>query len=94
MTTVDVVYRYATQPTELEMMALGKAREVYGIRRLALNRQEKTIRVEYDATRLTRPEVSKILRRAGMTITDEVSLIPVQPVAPPRDEKQSLAPAK
>jgi hypothetical protein len=94
MTTVDVVYRYATHPTELEMMALGKAREVYGIRRVAVDRQERTIRVEYDATRLTRPEVSKILRRAGMSITDEVSLIPPRPVAPLADEKRDLAPAK
>jgi hypothetical protein len=92
MTTVDVVYRYITHPTEPEMLALGKAREVYGIRRIALNRQEKTILVEYDATRLIAPEIAKILRGAGLSVTSEVSLIPPQPVAPP--EEKIPAPAK
>ena len=86
MTTVDVVYRYLTHPTEPEMLALGNAREVYGIRRIALNRQEKTILVEYDATRLTGPEVARILRGAGVSVTSQVSLIPPQPVALPEDK--------
>jgi len=68
------------------MLALGTAREVYGIRRISLNRLEKTILVEYDATRLTGPEVAKILRGAGVSVTSEVSLIPPQPVALPEDK--------
>lgn len=94
MTTVDIVYRYATLPTEGEMLALGNAREVYGIRRLVLSHQEKTIRVEYDATRLTAAVVSQLLRRAGISITDQVSLIPPQLAAPPAGEKKDAAPAK
>ena len=40
----------------------------------------KTIRVEYDATRLTEPIVHQLLRRSGMDILDRVSLLPPQPV--------------
>ncbi len=80
MTTVDVVFRYAKHPTEPEMFALGKTREVYGIRNLTLNQQEKTIRVEYDATRLSSATVAKLMLASGLTLTEEVSLIPPQPV--------------
>ncbi len=94
MTTVDVVYRYATRPTEAEMLALGNAREVYGIRRLVLNHQQKTIRVEYDATRLSTAVVSQLLRRAGIFVTEEVSLIPPQLPPPATEEKKEAALAK
>jgi hypothetical protein len=88
MTTVDVVFRYATHPTEAEMFALGKAREVYGIRRLSISRKDKTIQVEYDATRLSPATVSQLLRGAGITVTQEVSLIPPQlPPVPPAETK-------
>src|SRR5579875_55823 len=52
MTQLDVLYRYGAAPTEASMLALAKVREVYGVRRVAVNEAEKTIRVEYDATRL------------------------------------------
>jgi hypothetical protein len=91
MTTVDVVFRYAKHPTEPEMLALGKTREVYGIRNLTLNKQEKTIRVEYDATRLTSATVAQLIRGAGLTITEEVSLIPPQP--PPEAVVAAAVPA-
>ncbi len=47
------------------MLAISKVREVYGIRRLEFNETEKTVRVEYDATRLNEPVVHQLLRRAG-----------------------------
>ena len=61
------------------MMALGRIREVYGIRELALNETDRTVRVEYDATRLTEPTVHGLLRRSGLDIVERVSLIPPQP---------------
>ena len=94
MTTVDVVFRYAKHPTEPEMFALGKTREVYGIRNLTLNQQEKTIRVEYDATRLTSATVANLLRGSGLMLVEEVSLIPPQPVAEAADAAAAPAPAK
>jgi hypothetical protein len=81
MTTVEVLYRYEHHPTEAAMVALGNLREVYGIRRVVMDAEWQTIRVEYDATRLTRPVVLQLLRRAGISIVEELPLIPPQPEA-------------
>ena len=79
MTQLDVMYRYDAPPGEAAMMALGRVREVYGIRRMELNESKKTVRVEYDATRLTEPIVHQLLRRSGLDVVERVSLIPPQP---------------
>ncbi len=52
MTTVEVLFRYNMPPGEAEMSALGQMSDVYGIRRVRFDEQGRTIRVEYDATRL------------------------------------------
>jgi hypothetical protein len=78
MTTVEVLFRYAQHPTESAMVALGSAREVYGIRRVKLNAEACTILVEYDATRLTVPIVEGLLRGAGINISEELPLLPPQ----------------
>ncbi|MFC6644786.1 hypothetical protein ACFQBQ_04095 [Granulicella cerasi] len=83
MTQLDVLYRYGVAPTETAMMALAKIREVYGIRKLEFDQAEKTVRVEYDATRLTEPVVHGLLRRSGLDIVEQVSLIPPQPEPEP-----------
>jgi hypothetical protein len=57
---------------------------VYGIRRLEFNEVEKTVRVEYDATRLDEPVVHQLLRRSGLDIVEKMPMFaaPVpQPVA-------------
>ena len=77
------MYRYGAAPTEAAMMALGRIREVYGIRHLAFNEAEKTVRIEYDATRLTEPIVHQLLRRSGLDVVERVSLIPPQPAPEP-----------
>jgi hypothetical protein len=84
MTQLDVVYRYGAQPTEAAALAIANLREVYGVRHLELREAEKTVRVEYDATRLTEPVVHQLLRRAGLDITEQVILytIPVPEPAP------------
>jgi hypothetical protein len=79
---LDVLFRYAEHPTERTMMALNKLTEVYGIRALRVNEAERQVRVEFDATRLTRVIVQQLLRRTGLDVTEEVSLIPPQPAAP------------
>jgi hypothetical protein len=87
MTQLDVLYRFAAQPSEHAVMALGHVREVYGIRHVALNEREKTIRVEYDATRLTEAVVRQLIRRCGIELVEQVSLLapepPAEPVAAP-----------
>lgn len=79
MTQLDVVYRYSEAPDEVATMALGRVREVYGIRRLAVDEAGKTVRVEYDATRLTESVVHQLLRRSGLNIIERISLVPPQP---------------
>ncbi len=83
-TNLDVLYRYELHPTEAVMIALGKLRGVYGIRRISLNEQEKTMRVEFDFTRLTRDVVADLLRSAGIDVVEEIPLsIPAPPKAEP-----------
>ena len=81
MTTVDVVFRYATPPTEVVSLALANTREVYGIRRLTFDRSASTVTVEYDATRLNSSVVAQLVRRAGLQLVEEVPL--ALPAAPP-----------
>ena len=82
MTPLDVLYRYESHPSESSMFALGNMREVYGIRRIVVDETVKTIRVEYDATRLSKPVVAQLLRRAGIDVVEEVPLIPALETAP------------
>jgi TolB-like protein len=79
MTQLDVMYRYGAAPSEAAMMALGRVREVYGVRRLTFDEAAKTVRLEYDATRLTEPIIHGLLRRSGLDVVERVSLIPPQP---------------
>ncbi|HZP04695.1 MAG TPA: hypothetical protein VFB43_07335 [Terracidiphilus sp.] len=75
MTTVEVLYRYATPPTEQVVLALARTRDVYGIRRLAFDREAHTLRVEFDATRLNTATVTKLVTMAGLQIAEELPLI-------------------
>jgi len=83
MTQVDVVYRYHKNPTEQAALGIARLREVYGIRQVQLSEVEKTVRVEYDSTRLTEQVVSQLLRRAGLDLTEKVMLY--TPPAPPAE---------
>lgn len=76
MTTVEVLYRYATPLTEQAAVALARTRDVYGIRRLVLDSAAHTLRVEFDATRLNSPAVAKLLSAAGVDLLEELPLIP------------------
>jgi hypothetical protein len=81
MTSVEIVFRYATQPTETVTRAVANSREVYGIRRLEFDRGARTLRVEYDATRLDAAAVAKLMRQAGLEIDTELASMP-QKTAP------------
>ncbi|HVZ84315.1 MAG TPA: hypothetical protein VG893_11635 [Terracidiphilus sp.] len=89
MTTVDILYRYATSPTEAVAFALANAREVYGIRGIAFDREARTLRVEYDATRLNAATVTRLVREAGLDIEEELPLIPPQPEPEPAPAPQA-----
>jgi hypothetical protein len=75
MTQLDVLYRYGVPPSERAMLALAKVRDVYGVRRMQFDETAKTVRVEYDASRLTGAVIHQLLRRAGLDIVETVSMI-------------------
>jgi hypothetical protein len=75
MTTVEVLYRFNTPPTEQAALALAHARDVYGIRRLTLDCEARTLRVEFDATRLNTAAVTRLIALAGLEIAEELPLI-------------------
>ncbi len=74
MTQLEVSYRYGVAPGEAEMRAIDDMRDVYGIRRVKFNEKEKTVRVEFDASRLKEPNVAALLRGAGMDILERLVL--------------------
>ncbi len=75
MTAVDVLFRYGVPPSENVMSAFGQLSDVYGIRRLRLEESERSVRVEYDATRLNEASVERLLRAAGFDITEKLALV-------------------
>ncbi len=74
MTQTEVVYRYRATPGEAEMRALDGMREVYGIRRLTFDEKDRTLRLEYDASRLQEAAVAALLRGAGIDISEKLIL--------------------
>jgi hypothetical protein len=82
MTTVEILFRYATPPSEAVNVALARTREVYGIRNLSFDRTAQTLRIEYDATRLNAATVGRLIRQCGLDITEE-SPIPPPPISEP-----------
>jgi len=54
-------------------MALSRLREVYGIRSMELDEAQKSVRIEYDATRLTEAVIRQLVRRAGVTLAEQTA---------------------
>ena len=85
MTQLDVLYRYGVPPTEAAALAIARIREVYGIRQVGFDQAEKTVRVEYDATRLNEATIHQLLRRAGLDVVERLPMftepIPAEPAA-------------
>lgn len=75
MTAVEVCFRYATPPAAADLHALQGMREVYGIRRLAFDEAARTVRVEFDATRLNEDTVASLLRGAGLDLREKLALL-------------------
>lgn len=75
MTQLEVAYRYRRQPAaEATMRALDSVREVYGIRRIVFNEDERIIRVEFDASRFKEPVIADLLRRTGLDLGERLVL--------------------
>ena len=71
MTYLDVVFNYGALPGENELRAIDT---VYGIRSVRFNVKERTVRVEFDASRLKQDAVAKLLRTAGIDIRENLAL--------------------
>jgi hypothetical protein len=74
MTYLDVVFQYGASPGESALRAIDGMREVYGVRRVQFNEKERTVRVEFDASRLKAEGVAKLLRQAGIDVREPVVL--------------------
>jgi hypothetical protein len=74
MTYLDVVFNYGAIPGENELRAIDSMREVYGIRRVEFNAGQRTVRVEFDASRLKQDAVARLLRQAGIDVREAVAL--------------------
>jgi hypothetical protein len=74
MTYLDVVYRYGATPGEREMRAIDGIREVYGVRSIAFNEKERSVRVEFDASRLKEDAIAGLLRQAGIDVREKLAL--------------------
>jgi len=83
MTTVDILFSFTTPPTERTVFALSSAKDVYGIRSLRFDHAAHTLRVEYDATRLTAAAVTKLVRETGLESAAELPLLPPVETAEP-----------
>ncbi|WP_263384409.1 hypothetical protein [Granulicella arctica] len=86
MTQLDVLYRYGVPPSEAATLAIANLREIYGVRKLDFDEASKTIRIEYDASRLTEPVIHQLLRRAGLDIVETMAMFaPPAPPPPPAE---------
>ncbi len=74
MTYLDVVFNYGAMPGENELRAIDTMREVYGIRRVQFDNKQRTVRVEFDASRMKQDAVAKLLRQAGIDVREPVAL--------------------
>jgi hypothetical protein len=74
MTYLDLSYRFGANPGEKEMRAIDGMREVYGVHAVVFNEKERTVRVEFDASRLKEDAVVKMLRQAGVDVREKLAL--------------------
>ena len=74
MTYLDVVFNYGALPGENELRAIDTMRDVYGIRSVQFDHTQRTVRVEFDASRMNQETVAKLLRNAGIDVREPVAL--------------------
>ena len=74
MTYLDVAYRYGLTPGEREMRAIDGMREVYGVLRVRFNEKEKTVHIQFDASRMKEDGVVRLLRLAGIDVQEKLAL--------------------
>ena len=61
-------------PTESELRAIDGMREVYGVLQVLFNEKDRTVKVKFDASRLKREAVARLLRQAGIDVGEPLAL--------------------
>lgn len=74
MTPTDIAFRYGRVPGMAEMRAISTMSDVYGVRKVSFDEAAKTVRVEFDASRMNDENVAALLRRAGLDLTERLAL--------------------
>jgi hypothetical protein len=74
MTYLDVAFRYGAAPGENALRAIDSMREVYGIRHVQFDEKARSVRVEFDASRLKADTVASLLRSAGVDVGEQLAL--------------------
>ena len=74
MTYLEVAYRYGASPGESELRAIDGMREVYGVRRVQFDEKERSVRVEFDASRMKADVIAGLLRQAGVDVREQLAL--------------------
>ena len=74
MTFLEVCYRYPGKLTAAQLRRLGELTGVYGLRRIRVEEDRNLIHVEFDASRLKETEALRVLRGAGIPLSEKVEI--------------------
>ncbi|MGH7108514.1 MAG: hypothetical protein ACRD0Y_10570 [Terriglobales bacterium] len=66
MTSMDIRFRYEGALDEVQIRALAKLSDVYGIRALRIDEAGSELALEYDATRMDAARVEALVRGCGV----------------------------
>ena len=75
MTLLDLTFSYGSPPGERQLRALDEVREVYGVRCISFDEKAHTIRVEYDASRLSENDIAALLRDAAIDLREQLRAV-------------------
>jgi selenocysteine lyase/cysteine desulfurase len=70
LTPLNKKLSYTRLPGKFAIRALDQIREVYGVRRISLDENARTVQVEYDASRLHADDVAALLSEAGIALLE------------------------
>ena len=76
MTAVVATFQYQRPLGVRQAQKLGESYTHLGVRKIAVNEAERTIAVEYDATRMDQNGVAALLRRWGVPLEGAAATLP------------------
>jgi hypothetical protein len=72
VTLVEITFELQSPPTTEQLRKLADFANTYGLRRFRVDAAARRLSFEYDASRLTQPQVSHVLRRAQIPVLRKV----------------------